>query len=137
MDARVYEIESRDTATARKVEAVEHVRQARAGPEQREVSVRRSVERQSQSQGESGRQSDSSDTLDRDKLERVIAETQERLNQESLDLKYTVNEDSGDIQVELVDSENEKVVRKIPSDELLKLHASLKELAGAFLNRSV
>jgi len=38
------------------------------------------------------------------------------------------------VQVEIVDQKSNKVLRKIPQDDLLKLSASIKEMTGVLLN---
>lgn len=76
-------------------------------------------------------------SVDRETVQKVLEDTQQHLHERGVDLKFRIDQDSGDIQVELVNKENEKIVRKIPADEVLKLSNSLKEMAGAFLNRSV
>lgn len=73
---------------------------------------------------------------DREALEHYLGDVKERLAKSNVELKFTFHDDTGSLQVELVNGED-KVVRKIPPDELLQLSASLKEMAGAFLNRSV
>ena len=73
---------------------------------------------------------------DREALEHYLGDVKERLARNNVELKFTFHDDTGSLQVELVNGED-KVVRKIPPDELLRLSASLKEMAGAFLNRSV
>jgi flagellar protein FlaG len=40
------------------------------------------------------------------------------------------------VQVEIIDKTSEKVLRKIPQDELIKLSASIKKMTGVFLNQS-
>ncbi len=124
MDAQVLKIEGQGPGAAVKVEPVPYDR-ARAGPEHRENPTLKN------------QQAGQSHPMDRAAVEAAFKEAQQRLGNQDLELKYTISEDSGDIQVELINSENDKVVRKIPPDELIKLHSSLKEMAGAFLNRSV
>lgn len=75
--------------------------------------------------------------VDREALEQYLGDVKNRLAKTGVELKFTFHEESGALQVELINSENDKIVRKIPPDELVKLASSLKEMAGAFLNRSV
>lgn len=50
-------------------------------------------------------------------------------------LKIRVLDDSQNrVQVEIVDHKSNKVLRKIPQDDLLKLSASIKEMTGVLLN---
>ncbi len=123
MDAQVFKIEGQSPGTTIKVHPVLSDR-ARAGPE---PHAGHALEQQA----------GLSHPVDREKVDAAFKEAQQRLSNQDLELKYTISEESGDIQVELINTENDKVVRKIPPDELIKLHSSLKEMAGAFLNRSV
>ncbi|SNR62556.1 Uncharacterized conserved protein, FlaG/YvyC family [Humidesulfovibrio mexicanus] len=60
---------------------------------------------------------------------------EQRLNATGTALKIRVLDNSEDqIQVEIVDTQSNKVLRKIPQDELLKLSASIKEMTGVLLN---
>ena len=52
-------------------------------------------------------------------------------------LKFHIHEDSGELQAEILDAGGKKVIRKVPPDELLNLAASLKEISGLFMNRSL
>lgn len=124
MDAQVLKIGGQGPGAAVKVDPVPYDR-ARAGPEHRDRPTL------------ADQQAGLSHPVDIEVVEAAFKEAQLRFGKQDLELKYTISEDSGDIQVELINSENDKVVRKIPPDELIKLHSSLKEMAGAFLNRSV
>lgn len=81
----------------------------------------------------SGRES----AQDRKALEEYLGDVKDRLAKNNVELKFTFHEDTGALQVELINAENDKIVRKIPPDELIKLSSSLREMAGAFLDRSV
>lgn len=75
-------------------------------------------------------------TADKEALETYLGDAKKHLAKSGVELKFKFHE-SGDLQVELVNADNDKVVRKIPPDELLELSASLREMAGTFLNRSI
>lgn len=75
--------------------------------------------------------------LDRETLEAKLGDLEERLAGNGVELKFRLREESGDLQVEVLDPESDKVVRKIPPDELIKLSASLEEQAGGFLNKAL
>lgn len=51
-----------------------------------------------------------------------------------LKIRVLDNTDRG-VQVEIVNTQSNKVVRKIPQDELLKLSASIKQMTGVVLNQ--
>lgn len=56
-------------------------------------------------------------------------------NNTSLKIRLLDDSQSG-VQVEIVDKENNKVLRKIPQDELIKLSASIKKMTGVFVNQA-
>ncbi len=49
------------------------------------------------------------------------------------DLEFSLHEESGRTVVTVLDSETEKVIRKIPSDEVLRIAESLENLSGLLL----
>lgn len=60
---------------------------------------------------------------------------QQQLQASGTDLKIRVLDDSkSQVQVEIVDERSNKVLRKIPQDDLLKLSASIKEMTGVLLD---
>jgi flagellar protein FlaG len=75
--------------------------------------------------------------VDRGTLEAAAEKVQSQLENEGISLTFKITEESGDLQVEMINTESKKVIRKMPSDELLKLSTSMKKLAGGFLNRAV
>lgn len=73
--------------------------------------------------------------ITRQEADELARSIQEQYADKGVSLKYRVLEDSGQIQVEMLDTKNDKVVRKIPQDDLLKLSASLKEQSGTLLDK--
>jgi len=71
----------------------------------------------------------------------VALETAEKISKQledshtSLKIKLLDNAQDG-VQVEIIDKISQKVLRKIPQDELIKLSASIKKMSGLFLNQS-
>lgn len=60
-----------------------------------------------------------------------------RLEDSNTTLKIRLLDDSqAGVQVEIIDKASDKVLRKIPQDELIKLSASIKKMTGVFLNQS-
>lgn len=74
--------------------------------------------------------------MNRQDLEQALQSAQDRFADKGVELKFRLNEESGDIQVEVLAAGSDKVVRKIPADELIHLSESLEEMAGRFLDRS-
>lgn len=54
-----------------------------------------------------------------------------------IELKYTIHEKTGQIQIKLINAESKEVVREIPSEKLLDISASICELAGLFIDEKL
>ncbi len=94
-----------------------------------EVRVRQ-VDAAEKSEAKALADQDAADIKERlDKIESKLA-------QGGVELKFKLREESGELQVEVLDAASEKVVRKLPPDELIKLSASMEEFSTGFLNRS-
>ncbi len=52
------------------------------------------------------------------------------------ELKFSVDQDSGDTVIKVVDRETDEVVRQIPSEEVMHLRKRLQEAAGVFFQDS-
>ena len=57
--------------------------------------------------------------------------------QQGVNLHFKLLEDSNDVQVEMVDADSRKVIRKIPQDEVVKLNDAIKRMAKGVLDKSV
>jgi flagellar protein FlaG len=51
-------------------------------------------------------------------------------------LKFRVHKDTDTIQVEVIDPSSDRVIKKIPADEILNMAASLKESVGFLVDKS-
>jgi len=72
---------------------------------------------------------------------KVALETAEKISKQleesATTLKIRLRDNARDgVQVEIVDKSSEKILRKIPQDELIRLSASMKQMSGVFLNQS-
>lgn len=74
-----------------------------------------------------------------EKDERELGNKVEKLNRffQNLnrDLHFSVHKETGRVIVTVVDAETDKVIRKIPSDEILKIAESLENLSGLLFNK--
>jgi flagellar protein FlaG len=52
-------------------------------------------------------------------------------------LKFNIDERTDMVQVEVRDPETDKLIRKIPADEMLDLAASIENMVGLFLDRAL
>jgi len=53
-----------------------------------------------------------------------------------VNLKFNVDERTDMVQVEVRDPDTDKLIRKIPADEMLDLAASIENMVGLFLNKA-
>ncbi len=74
---------------------------------------------------------------DKAATEKIVAEIQDKLKSQGVELRIKVIEEAGAVQVEVRDQESDKLIRKLPPDDMLKLSASMKELAGSLMNKPV
>ncbi|MCG6966522.1 MAG: flagellar protein FlaG [Chromatiaceae bacterium] len=77
---------------------------------------------------ETGKQAESLDSMVSD-LNSLVRE----LHRE---LRFSIDQDSGDTVIKVVDRETEEVVRQIPSEELMRLRKRLQEAAGVIFQDS-
>jgi len=67
-----------------------------------------------------------------------LAEPVERfMSSVGVEIKFHVHEQSGEVQAEVRDASGEKVLRKVPADELLRLAASIREMGEHFLSKAL
>ncbi|MFP4325583.1 MAG: flagellar protein FlaG [Desulfonatronovibrio sp.] len=75
--------------------------------------------------------------LDQEKLESAVNSIKEYMNSRGLKLEFQIHQKSDQIQVTVINPENEKIVRKIPADEILELAESIEEMLGLLLNKNL
>lgn len=76
-------------------------------------------------------------TADRKIALETAEKISKKLEESDTTLKIRLMDNIHDgVQVEIVDKSSEKVLRKIPQDELIRLSASIKKMSGLFLNQS-
>jgi flagellar protein FlaG len=69
-------------------------------------------------------------------LERFTQTLEKFLGNLGVDLAFKVHE-SGEVQAEVRTADGEKVLRKLPPDELLELAASIRELSGGMVHKKL
>ncbi|MGE4292123.1 MAG: flagellar protein FlaG [Desulfovibrio sp.] len=68
--------------------------------------------------------------LDSEGVQRMLDEAQSKLEMHGVSLRFKLNQESGSVQVEVRDPSTDKVIRKIPEDELLRLSSHIKDFNG-------
>jgi len=69
-------------------------------------------------------------------LERVVSDLNQLVRDLHRELRFSVDKDSGDTVIKVIDRETEEVVRQIPSEELMHLRKRLQETAGVIFHDS-
>ncbi len=74
-----------------------------------------------------GERAGSADAM-RGQLDSAVADIQKFVQASRRDLNFSIDESTGDVVVKVIDGESGKVVRQIPSEEVLKLAAQLDDM---------
>ncbi|MDJ0740333.1 MAG: flagellar protein FlaG [Gammaproteobacteria bacterium] len=69
-------------------------------------------------------------------LENVVSDLNQLVRELHRELQFSVDEESGDTVVKVIDSETDEVLRQIPSDQVLRLRQRLEEAAGVIFQDS-
>ena len=72
-----------------------------------------------------------------EKIQRVSELMNNYVRSLQKDIKIQVNSETGDVIVKVISEEDGKVIREIPSEELLALAARMEEIAGVFFDQIV
>ncbi|MDR1732534.1 MAG: flagellar protein FlaG, partial [Synergistaceae bacterium] len=70
---------------------------------------------------------DSEIKQDEKSVREMMKRTSELVSMMSHDLKFEVHDEAGIVQIHVIDATDGRIVRKIPSDEVLKLVTAIKE----------
>lgn len=68
------------------------------------------------------------------KIEQVAEELNKHVQNLKRDLHFSVNEDTGEVVIKVVDSESQRMIRTIPSDEVFNMREKLNESVGVLFN---
>lgn len=70
-------------------------------------------------------------------LEQTAVDLNQHVQSFQRDLHFSIDEDTGDTVIRVVDSQSQKTIRTIPSDEFLSLSEQLNQSVGLLLNAHV
>ncbi|MDY0274907.1 MAG: flagellar protein FlaG [Desulfomicrobium sp.] len=74
-------------------------------------------------------------SLSLQKLNNMTDAVENYLGSLGVNLKFNIDEQTDIIQVEVRDPKTDKLIRKIPADEMLALAVSIEQMVGLFLNK--
>lgn len=70
-----------------------------------------------------------------EELRTAVEKIQEFVSSTASDIKFSIDEDSGETVVKVVDRETQEVIRQIPSQEMLDLAQALDKLQGLLIKQ--
>jgi len=73
---------------------------------------------------------------DQQPLDDVVSELNSLVRELHRELQFSVDDESGETVIKVVDRETDEVVRQIPSEEVVRLRQRLQEAAGAIFQDS-
>lgn len=68
-------------------------------------------------------------------VQHSIDEMNTQLDLANYDLRYSIDGTTKDLVVKVVDTKTDKVIRQIPAEEILRLRAHMKDMAGLILEK--
>ena len=68
---------------------------------------------------------------EQESLEAVVSGLNELVHELHRELQFSLDRESGEVVIKVIDRETDTVVRQLPSEEVLKLRKRLQEAAGA------
>ena len=80
---------------------------------------------------------DESEEISLQKLQHLTEAVDSYMESIGVSLKFNIDERTDIVQVEVRDPETDKLIRKIPADEMLDLAASIENMVGLFLDKAL
>ncbi|BAI81470.1 flagellar protein FlaG [Deferribacter desulfuricans SSM1] len=69
-------------------------------------------------------------------LRKQMEELNKALDMMNIKREFEVDKDLGEVVVKIVDTQNDKVVRQIPPEEVLKLAKNIREMVGLLFDKT-
>jgi flagellar protein FlaG len=80
---------------------------------------------------------DDAEEISLQKLQHLTEAVDSYMASIGVSLKFNIDERTDMVQVEVRDPETDKLIRKIPADEMLDLAASIENMVGLFLDKAL
>lgn len=80
---------------------------------------------------------DDTKNLSREDVKKLADKAQDYFKDKGVNLHFKVLDESDQLQVEVVDADSNKVIRKFPQDELVKLSDNLKRMGKGIMDKAV
>ena len=112
--------------------AVDHVAQQRSAPDNSERDLHALLR-----DGTANAPQDETEEISLQKLQHLTEAVDSYMASIGVSLKFNIDERTDMVQVEVRDPETDKLIRKIPADEMLDLAASIENMVGLFLDKAL
>jgi len=112
--------------------AVDQIVQQRANQE----NADRTAQTELQNQREKTASNDAEE-ISLQKLQHLTEAVDSYMSSLGVNLKFNIDERTDMVQVEVRDPKTDKLIRKIPADEMLDLAASIENMVGLFLDKAL
>jgi flagellar protein FlaG len=76
-------------------------------------------------------------TRSAEQISKELDAINEKLNSTNSSLQFSVDDNSQELVVKVVDRDSGKVIRQIPPESIVRLRASLKEMTGLLIEKKV
>ena len=75
--------------------------------------------------------------LSREDVENMLDSIYELTNMLQTKLNFSIHDNTNEIVVRVINRETEEIIRQIPPEELLEIHAGMKKMTGLLLHENV
>ena len=86
---------------------------------------------------EAAPQQEDTEEISLQKLQHLTEAVDSYMSSMGVSLKFNIDERTDQVQVEVRDPDTDKLIRKIPADEMLDLAASIENMVGLFLDKAL
>lgn len=73
---------------------------------------------------------------DQETLDEVVSDMNNLVRELHRELQFSIDDESGETVIKVIDSETDEVVRQIPSEEVVRMRRHLQEAAGVIFQDS-
>ena len=73
---------------------------------------------------------------DQDSLDEVVSDMNNLVRELHRELQFSIDDESGETVIKVIDRETDEVVRQIPSEEVVRMRRRLQEAAGVIFQDS-
>ncbi|SFD96843.1 flagellar protein FlaG [Lentibacillus persicus] len=75
--------------------------------------------------------------MDKDQIETIVAQLNDFMEPTRTSLKFELHDKLNDYYVKVIDRDTEEVIREIPPEKMLDMHAAMEEFAGFLIDEKI